>query len=1019
MNRTYLLQALLCLCAVSLSAQSEIAILQEDFPPRESYADPLELNNFLASKHAAVRLISSEELSREEFLQPEKIEAVILPYGACFPFEARDVFVHYLKRGGSFVSMGGYAFDDLMKKENGSWVKFETDDLNLLLSGRRGQPGDWVRFQPEQIVIFDPTYPFKRVETISPDPQSPLSVGDWSYTMPLEGFAATAMSGGVSPVFPDAYADWHPLVTSYDRFGRPRGSVFSVMVHHDGPYQGSKWAFSGATNVNLFSKSHPEMMEALWQTIQFMQNPERKKPAVPSPSLPSATYSKITFSNNYFQVNGEPTILFGCNQTGMVWYSPRENAETWERDFSRMRVYGMRVLRILHFSPFAARGYEGRAGHSAMDLAKRPPAKLIEQTDQLVQIAGKFGVALILTLHDWLDVELSDEELEAQRTWCRFWTNHYKESPHVFFDIQNEPSVLPGESSINRTLWNRFLQETYRTDSAVKEAWGKYAADETLGSIPCQAGAEEWDNPRAFDYNRFRVWLVERWINANMEGIKSGNPEAIGTVGFLQSEWQADKFLPTGRLDFSNTHYHGPFDRFSPIFKLTDRRFRGQGLSVGEFGGWDAHEARKKGLFQDEVRSSIHHFLAVGHETLGLGGGMALNWDLKDLDDCVFPWGLTYAQDAVPKDWFYAYRNMSYFFRSFRPCYEAPDVFFVLPDNHRLGAKIHVIHRAMRAAMDQMFSCHVNFGVINEKDLFELPQSAKHLLWPIPYCPDDDVFEFTVNFVKEGGNLYFSGGIGFDAAIKPTRIKRYAQLGLKEQEPKDPFQIDIPKEKQDFIVSKVGKGSVYFLPAPIELAEMKDLSWNPYKEFFHQAGYAGIEAQPDDPLLHLFSIPETNGRRIYTLYRNDRASEPADYEIQTIGGRIALSLGPWETGLVEIDEQGRIFSIEGTGSIQQNQEPLVETDAHLMIQSADGRPIGQSQRICLFPTRGGMCSIWNEALKDPQLIAGEIVNGEWKTHEALNLKKDDKRLHLNIDEDRTYCMLIIKEKSDEFTLSEF
>ncbi|MGC9328544.1 MAG: hypothetical protein ACP5I1_12985, partial [Candidatus Hinthialibacter sp.] len=224
MNRTYLFQALVCLGVFTLTAQSEIAILKEDFPTQESYADPFELKEFLETKHAAVRLISSEELSSKNLLRPEKFEVVILPYGACFPFEARDAFIQYLKRGGSFVSMGGYAFDDLMKKENGKWVKFETDDLNLLLSGRRGQPGDWVRFQPDQIVIFDPTYPFKRVAKISPDPQSPLSREDWSYDMPLEGFAVTALSGGVSPVFPDAYADWHPLVTSYDRFGRPRGS---------------------------------------------------------------------------------------------------------------------------------------------------------------------------------------------------------------------------------------------------------------------------------------------------------------------------------------------------------------------------------------------------------------------------------------------------------------------------------------------------------------------------------------------------------------------------------------------------------------------------------------------------------------------------------------------------------------------------------------------------------------------------------------------------------------------------
>lgn len=1108
-NSRYLLilflLAVVVVCLPLFSAAGEIAILQEDFPARPSHADPGELRDYLISNQLAVQLFSAEDLADPTKMNPAALDAVILPYGSFFPLQARESFVDYLKKGGAFVSLGGYAFDDLMEKKNGAWEKVETGDPQQFLSGRRGQPGDWMRFHAGQIVIFDPTYPFKRVAFFESNPSYFAKFNAEKETLALEGYPATALTGNNTAVFAKPYARWIPLVQAYDKYHQPRGAVFSLMYHHDGPYKGSAWAFSGVTNVNLFSREHPGMLDILAQALRairervflvdveltpraggaagmelivrvanFSAQPQnvslaahgaeeadgkpltlppgtitrqaysfqenelageyapvravlRKSLSGPggeleirdelttanvNPDALRATGPQVTFAGNYFRVDGRPTFLFGSNQTGVMWFSPRENPATWEKDLDQMRRFGLRVLRVLHFSPYAAEGYAGRGGHSPLDLAKQPPEKLVRQTDALVAMCARHGVALILTLHDWLGAELTDEELEAQKTWNRFWAGRYKEERHVLYDIENEPSPrLPSSNSDMTLMWNAFLQIKYGTVEQLREAWGRYAVAEPLSKIPLEPGPDEWDNPRAVDFNEFRAWLVKRWIQGNAEGIREGSLDALATVGFLQHEWPADKFLPTGTLDFSNTHYHGPFDRFSPIFKLTDRRFRGQGLSVGEFGAWAAHEARVQGRFEDPTETSIRHFFAVGHEALGLGGAFALNWDLKDLDDCVFPWGLTSAQDGVPKDWYYAYRNMSFCFSRFRPQYETPEIFYVIPDNHRLGARTQKIHEALHQGLRFLFAGHVNFGVINERSLNELPAEARILFWPIPYCPDDEVFERVRKFVERGGTLYFSGDIGFDPSRKPARAERFGLLGLPAREPKNPVLKDAPFAKEEWITSRQGGGKVFYLPAPVELGPVDPAVWNPYTEVLEQTGYQAMNVTPNDPALHVFSIPETNGNRIFTLFRCEEGGEAKSYRIDTGQGIFTVSLRGWETGLLQLSRDGRPLAVEGTGEIRWNADTVIRTDAHVMAMDQGQRGLLQSRRITILPTRTGPLEISAEAMKNPVLEAGTWENeSTWNSFGGEPLSREGNRIRFTIDPDMSMAMLLLVDR---------
>ena len=51
--------------------------------------------------------------------------------------------------------------------------------------------------------------------------------------------------------------------------------------------------------------------------------------------------------------------------------------------------------------------------------------------------------------------------------------------------------------------------------------------------------------------------LLNRWVKANRDGIKAGDPDAPMTVGYLPHLPPADKLLGAAHVDFSNTHYYG------------------------------------------------------------------------------------------------------------------------------------------------------------------------------------------------------------------------------------------------------------------------------------------------------------------------------------------------------------------------------------------------------------------------------------------------------------------------------
>jgi hypothetical protein len=1001
-----------------------------------------------------VTLLQAGDLADPKLLTAVNFDVVVLPYGPAFPAEARGAFCAYLKQGGSFLSTDGYAFDMPVEWTDKGWSTLSTDitaaDMNRpaaapaqAINTRTGKSGDSMSFAPAQIPVFSPQFRLERATNIEVAPEAAPLLGEtkvsYSLQRPLVGYSACALTGLNSPVFPDVYRRWVPLLNAYDDRGELRGAALAMCLNYAGEYRSSSWAFSGLTDGTDLFLGTPERTALLLQVMaslrartylctpatdlacyevgetatlsvqvaNFGRQPQRRSVRVlaagrelmaceadfaagqiqsVSAFLPVtaalgdlvpvvfemceggrvvdrvetalcvrspqvlASGPKVGWKDNMLTVDGKPTFVAGSNQTGMMYYSPTENPWTWDRDFRSMSERGYHALRILHFSPFAKDGYKGVGAHAPLDLKNRPE-RLVRQMDAIVQLAQKHRVAIFLTLHDWVPLGLTEEELEAEKDWCRFWAERYREVPGIFYDVQNEPTVdVPDRPDIV-ALWNAFLVQRYGTDEALAAAWAPTAPGGKLPNVPLPAVGTDWSDTRGADRKRFETELLNRWAKANVEGVKAGDPDALVCVGYLQNMSSADKVLGVRETDFSNCHFYGSIAALAREFKLIDRRFVGKGLTLGEFGAREAHTARNQGSSVVPVVESIRHFRAYEHYVVGMGAAFMCNWCWKDFDEMEFPWGLMQRCSYVAKPWVHTLEQGTVLLADHAPVYEAPQVYLLAPDRNRVGPRFNELLAGLFRAIDLLMEQRVNFGVVNEEDLDKLPAQARALLWPLPYCPADETFAQVRNWVEAGGTLYFSGDVGFDASRKPTRAARWAELGLAEQRAASPFETPAERWQMAPQEAAVGRGKVLWAPYPLELKAQAGDS-GVYRRVLEIAGIARIALEPESAPVRALSVPTAGGGRLFTLHNAGSAATTVTLAAQDqCKSRVAVQLQPDGCAFIACGADGTVQAAESDGELALDGAIVARGDGSFSLCALDGKDLRQTRQLVVLPTQ--------------------------------------------------------------------
>jgi len=1090
---------------VSRTDRGAALVLKDDLPRTAGCPDPDGLARLLTDAGWGVTLLKAGDLANPAVLANRDVDVLVLPYGPAFPADAVGPLKDYLKRGGGLVCIGGYAFDNLVSCRDGDWsvaglgltageVSAGDGGADVRLNTRFGRPGDALGLDPEQLQVFDPSFPLGRVASIAAAPGQSIVPAGFRAELPVEGWSAVSTLGSNSAVFPVIWGRRTPLVQAYDAFGRLRGTVGALVHNYDGPYAGSSWALFGATNADLFTGARPPLAESFPNIVEAVARPLylrgistewacyrqgedvlvkgeiRCRGDLPkgtavgielpglataridglsgtgtipfearfrAPSFPAdlqpvvaelqvdgrtvdraetafvvwddkviAGGLKLGIDGSYITVGGRPTVLSGTNETGFMWFSEHEDPLVWDRDFRAMRDNGVNVLRILHFSPYSEGGYEGRPTNDPLALASRPE-KLLRQTDAIVQLAQKHRVIVFLALHDWMSVSLTDEQYAAQRDWDRFWTARYKDVPGIMYDIQNEPSIDDPPDILNlRVLYNDILVRRYGGPDALKEAWRTDDLGGEWGNVPIRRPSGDWGDAAAHDYWLFKMAVYNKWVAENAAGIREGDPDALYTVGNLNSNQNADKQVGSLHLPFTNTHFYGSLEAFSQILKFLDRRWEGKPLSVGEFGAQEAHDQRISGGDGTRDAESVRRFLWFGHYTFGLGGSFLANWSWKDFEGCVFPWGIRYLGDGVSKDVLTAYRAQSLLFRRLPPEYRPPRVYVVQPDSHRFGPMFGQIEAALQNSFAALYHCGVPFGVLGEGDLARLPSGAKALIWPVPYCPSDETFDLIERFVRAGGTLYVSGDLAFDESRRPTKADRLARLGLPDIPHTEPGATPQEAFTREPVTSQVGDGEVFLVPYPLEL-RAGDRALAVYRRFLEFAGVA--PETPSDPPGQVLRVPLRGGGHAdvlahYSAGRDAVVVRSPEYE---------ATLGPLEVALVATDAAGGIVALNAPAGLRAaSGAPVLTGDAHVMTVSLTERPLASTPCILLAPIAPGTVVLDLVGTgRDLRAEVGEFVDGHWHAYSDLSVEETADGPRLTFDDGTARCFVLIYESA--------
>lgn len=1032
------------------------------------------------------------------------------------------------------------------------------DDLTLHdISGTRlrpmntsiGRAMDGLVVSPEQIGIFDPSYPLERARVIRTAKEQRVTREAVELRGEFEGWAASAVLGHeelrwdheqMTLTFsPDGGARRIPLLNTCDRYGRLRGAAGALVTHYGGYYAGSTWAFFGVDNRDLFDDPASPAAGVLRDAARFitarislrgigtnwrMYRPGETVKAValvdhrgeaakeatihwslrPHGSSEAAARSdraievspngvervevefdefdgthdlyeiqaelhiggmpvdvittgfvverqdliesgpRLDFENNYFTLDGRPMFLFGTDTYSYTYKSSHENPLTWSDEHIASRDFGFNVYENLQYLP----------GNYEMGEHER------RSFLGMAQLTQKNGLVFMPGMLIGHNVAIGDSLLSRQSALCREYARLLRDVPGLQYYINGDYQMELGRHPDDvRTLWNRWLKEEYGTTERLREVWGEGKAAAELGELdfwPPDSG--RWDDPAIADRLRFQNWLTRRWNQAHVDAIREIDAGHPITSEYYMFCWGGMDLVQT--IDGQDVSNIGFFDKpVDDILNLplkiafNDLRVRGKGVSLGEYGA-KTHPAwtPDNGAFGYHLVHTLDQrrqlFMAVAHVGLGMGASKVQNWCLRDAQEWIFPWGVFYPHELVPKDCAYVHRNQSMIWRHFSPMYEPSRLVVCLPNNMRLGN----LEAAGRTVADSVFSTvlslHQRFSVIDDHHLDALSPQCRVMIYPSPFCIEDEAYDRLVQWVSAGGTLLVTGDFSYDGNRRRSGLSRLTELaGVKHVEDLYPniarpasasaecrFQIDIPvmdltpcirvepagaevlgvtRDGHPVLVRhQVGRGQVWFFTDPTEVStdrQAAEARRHVYAAFLDAADCEPLSVTPAEDWLHVMEQPTATGRLI--VLSNRRMTEgAASANVETRAGLLTLKVRNAYPAMSAITNDGKVVSVSADGRADVAGEPVMNGSGLRALLSLDGDDLRRSNAILVAPFEAGELRLPSREAPLTAIV-GEFRQGEWTVLERI--PTDAESTIIDIDEDRATGIILVCDPSAE------
>lgn len=751
------------------------------------------------------------------------------------------------------------------------------------------------------------------------------------------------------------------------------------------------------------------------------------------------------FKENYFQVEGRSLFLQGTDDYLHTFLSEDEHPLTWREDAQGCRDSCIDV-------------YENLLGLRGPQ--QRPTKTWWRWIDAMLLNVQQAGGAFFPGMLIFSNTAVEDKDLADQATYVRAFAARYKDAPGLMYYLNGDLELHDPNLPEIQQFYNAYLKNKYGTDEALRKAWALSPPEAPIGRMAIHSGQNDWCDVRTLDDFEFRTRVVERWLNTLYDSIRAVDTWHPITAEFYQQPNAGiDLLHAMGKLELANFGYFNPegedFYNFPQVCKFLDQRLRGKGLNIGEF-GVKTHPAWSDSSEYIAARSETYeraYFLAVAHYAFALGASKIQNWCWKYPSDLPFEWGINYPNELVGRDVRAVYRNTGLFFRRLRPRFEMSDVLFLIPSENRKGGKGRDVLAGLSNGIRLLIDQRVAFNSLADEYMDELPAHVKTIFYPLSYCPEEKVVVRLKRFVEEGGRLYLSGDISYDTLRQRTQTQRLAELCGVEFVAERYANIDYQNGAAQAVAKaagwpdyrafpgiatrlagaeilvetydgvpvvteySLGSGRVLFSADPIELHG--DPRYQPYAHAFYGAlcaslGLKGEVIEPATAPVHRFRVPAQDEREIAILVNHSLTEEVRAFTVPSTAGQVELTLKPMSSGAVVVNKDKGVEAVESSADVRIDGELVIESEAHFMAISLDGRALDRAAALLVLPMGEGTLRLAHAARwQSPRVLAGEVNSGVWKQQESYSPERSDATMLIPVTARHAFGMLIVCEAGRE------
>jgi hypothetical protein len=646
---------------------------------------------------------------------------------------------------------------------------------------------------------------------------------------------------------------------------------------------------------------------------------------------------KVTVDKNYFLVNGQRIEVIGTTymaSDAQRLYFRYPNPYVWDEDMKQIAGNGINMLRTGLWTD-----WDQVTGNTGVITERaRRTLEAFLMTARKHQLPVQFNLyAFMPEVFGGVNPYLDPEAVRREQGFVQSIVQPFAQVPFLMWDVINEPSfdnpkrffaTHSNGDAAETDAWNKWLLHRYGSRGAIESSWKTVIGDELIPPPGDQdmitASANDGGRPLAvYDFNLFAQESFAAWAQKMRATIRGAGSQQLITIG--QDEGGAlGSPSPTffkSAIDFATMHSWWFNDDL--LWDSLAVRQAGMPLLVQETGvmtevGPDGRPRR--GPQADAALLEKKLGIAVGTGA----GAIEWLWNINALMrsqqeitiGAVRPDGTEKPEAQVLE----AYAKFAQKIQSHLSEPRPEEVAILTSQAEQysvLGSQAaEAQHRAVRALN---YQCHIPARIVTENHVDNI-KGSKLTVLPSAQILEDATWSALIAYVKDGGNLLITGPVERDehwqlkdrleqlgvtartatlddrtATIQMGAESVEASFSAAAQRALETLQVD---GGRSFLEVKQGKGTIYVVASPVEMAESPDATAAVYRHVLSEVGI-----QPDFEITRLPSgilvRPQVfEDSVLYLLVSESSADQMIDIRDKLSGGNLKLKLPASRTKLV-------------------------------------------------------------------------------------------------------------------------